>query len=240
MTRTISFFSIPLTPGSVETLASTFDEYLRQSEFHHVVTANPELLLWAARHPLYAQIIKRASLVTIDGAGAAFMSRLRVRSVRLADRATGVEITRFLLARAHENHWCVLLVLPQKTLSSPALIARALEEQFPGLNYKIIVDGAVDVGNLISAFHPKIVFAAQGVPAQEEWIDRHRESLRTVSIALGVGGTFDFLSGTIQRAPQCIRRIGLEWLWRLLREPKRTLRIIRAVIIFPLYALIKK
>ena len=82
---------------------------------------------------------------------------------------------------------------------------------------------------------PDILFVAFGHGKQEKWINEYLRDLPSVKIAMGVGGAFDYLSGQTSRAPLWMRKIGLEWLYRLIREPKRLKRIWRAVIIFPIY-----
>ncbi|MBU1992726.1 WecB/TagA/CpsF family glycosyltransferase, partial [Patescibacteria group bacterium] len=79
----------------------------------------------------------------------------------------------------------------------------------------------------------EVLFVAYGAPAQEMWISRNLKFLKTVRLAVGVGGAFDFLSGKVKRAPGWMRKIGLEWLYRLIKEPRRIRRIINAVIKFP-------
>ena len=85
----------------------------------------------------------------------------------------------------------------------------------------------------INAFQPTLLFVAFGAPAQELWIARNLPKLKTVKVAMGVGGAFDFISGKRKRAPKFMQKIGCEWLWRLVLEPKRFRRILNAVIVFP-------
>lgn len=86
---------------------------------------------------------------------------------------------------------------------------------------------------------PDIIFVAFGHGKQEKWIAQNLRDLPSVKIAMGVGGAFDFISGKVKRAPKFMRKIGLEWLWRLVREPRRIGRIWKAVVVFIFY-LIKK
>jgi len=82
---------------------------------------------------------------------------------------------------------------------------------------------------------PSILFVALSFPKQEQWIHENQEALARmgVKVAMGVGGTFDFLVGTATRAPESMQKLGLEWLWRLIKEPRRIGRILRAVFVFP-------
>ncbi len=85
----------------------------------------------------------------------------------------------------------------------------------------------------INKTKPDILFLAYGCPKQELWIARNLKKCPTVKVAMGVGGTFDFVAGKIKRAPKFLQKLGLEWLWRLILQPSRIGRILRAVFIFP-------
>ncbi|MDP3685788.1 MAG: WecB/TagA/CpsF family glycosyltransferase [bacterium] len=119
--------------------------------------------------------------------------------------------------------------------------ARRLHERIPGLDARAFApDHAAEesptaLWDELRAFRPTVLFVAYGAPKQEEWISKHREQLERfgVRVAMGVGGAFDTLSGKHPRAPRWIRAIGVEWLWRLVLEPHRFLRIVRATVLFP-------
>ena len=86
--------------------------------------------------------------------------------------------------------------------------------------------------NRINRVKPDILFVAFGAPKQEKWIAENLEKIPSVRLAIGVGGSFDFISGRVKRAPKIVRRIGLEWLWRFLLQPWRAKRIFTATIVF--------
>jgi len=87
---------------------------------------------------------------------------------------------------------------------------------------------------------PDILFVAFGMGKQEKWIDYNLDKIPSVKIAVGVGGSFDFISDTINRAPCWMRKIGIEWLYRLLKQPKRFFRIINAVFVFSILVIKEK
>jgi N-acetylglucosaminyldiphosphoundecaprenol N-acetyl-beta-D-mannosaminyltransferase len=93
-------------------------------------------------------------------------------------------------------------------------------------------DDAV-IMRMIKDAKPHLLLVAFGAPAQDLWIHEHLKNLPSVRVAMGVGGTFDFLAGVQKRAPRWMRSIGLEWLWRFIREPSRWKRMWRAVVVFP-------
>ena len=90
---------------------------------------------------------------------------------------------------------------------------------------------------MIRTAAPHLLLVAFGAPAQDLWITKHLTEMPSVRVAVGVGGTFDFLAGRVKRAPAFMRSLGLEWLWRMIREPRRIGRIWRAVAVFPVLVL---
>jgi N-acetylglucosaminyldiphosphoundecaprenol N-acetyl-beta-D-mannosaminyltransferase len=89
----------------------------------------------------------------------------------------------------------------------------------------------------IRASGAAIVLVGLGAPKQERWITRHADDLVDVRIAMGIGGAFEMWGGTLRRAPRFLRRLGLEWAWRLVLEPRRLPRVARAAFVFPYRAL---
>jgi len=118
-------------------------------------------------------------------------------------------------------------------------IGKQIQEMYPNTivgTYEGSPDEKDDekIREIINQAKPNILFVAYGNPAskQEKWISRNLKCLPTVKIAMGVGGSFDFLSENIKRAPEWMQRMGIEWLFRLIRQPKRYKRIFNAVIVF--------
>ena len=86
-------------------------------------------------------------------------------------------------------------------------------------------DTEEDVIKEINSLKPNVLFVAMGAPIQEKWIAKHQKELK-VDVATGQGGTFDFEAGKIKRAPKWIQKIGMEWFWRLCKQPKRIVRMV--------------
>lgn len=204
-----------------------------------IVTANPEILLEAKRNAGYWSALHQADLRLVDGFGLAMTAKLRGHRVT---RLTGVELSERLLELADEKRWTVAFVGGDVGVGEIA--ARAMRLKYP--NAKLIVEmgGHVDgMGRGDSendeAIHrltlraPDILLVAYGHPKQEYWIQKQLDGLPSVKVAVGIGGTLDFWAGKVKRAPAWMRQIGLEWLWRLVREPKRWKRIWNAVVVFP-------
>jgi N-acetylglucosaminyldiphosphoundecaprenol N-acetyl-beta-D-mannosaminyltransferase len=189
---------------------------------HQVCTVNPEFVVDAQRDPAFAEVLRRADLRVADGAGIVWAARLR--GIRLPERITGSDGIYRICERAAEEGWRVFFLGAAPGVADRT--AAALRIRYP----KLIVAGTYAgspeardwplIHDRLSVATPDILFVAYGHPRQDIWIDRHRHEL-PAAVALGVGGAFDFVAGVSRRAPRWMRRIGLEWLHRLSREPWR-------------------
>jgi N-acetylglucosaminyldiphosphoundecaprenol N-acetyl-beta-D-mannosaminyltransferase len=197
---------------------------------HQVCTVNPEFVIEAGRNPTFAAALAGADLCTPDGVGLLLAARYLGRPLR--GRVTGVELTRRLARLAAMRGYRVFLLGAAPGVAAAA--AAALEREAPGLPVAGCFAGSPDarhepfLGQLIAAARPTILLVAYGHPRQELWIARNQARLG-VPVAIGVGGTFDYLAGRVPRAPGWLRRLGLEWLYRLARQPQRWRRIVDAV-----------
>lgn len=206
-------------------------EFLKSEQKHHIVTVNPEFVVASQKNKKFLDIINRASLATIDGSGIIKALQYTGKNVSLDDRITGVELTKTLINIAVENNLKILFCLWSRGVTKTDKFFIKIKNDYPALNFQVADEkNALEKATL---FAPDIVLVGFGAPRQDIWIDEHLAKMPSVKIAAGVGGTFDFLSGRIKRAPKFMRSFGLEWLWRLLRQPNRLARINRAIFIFP-------
>ena len=191
-------------------------------EFFHVVTANAEMLYRSTRDGGLAEAIDAADLVTADGIGVVLASRLLGRPV--PERVAGYDLMLDALSLAAEGGRSVYFFGAHGEVLEKAITAAA--DRFPGLliagrrNGYFSEDEEEGIAEIISAANPCLLLVALGVPKQEKWIRRFRDKLPPCTV-IGVGGSFDVLSGKTRRAPPLIQRIGMEWLYRLLSEPSR-------------------
>ena len=156
-------------------------------------------------------------------------------------RFAGADLADFLLETAGQRRLKILVIAAKDSLSTPEEIERAITDKYPNLSVKSkYFEGSQDFFENAIIREAEIVFVNFGVPKQEKFILENRAKFPKAKILVGVGGAFDFLTGRFKRAPRILRDTGLEWLWRLLQEPKRIRRICRAVIVFPVLAFIKK
>lgn len=203
----------------------------------HVVTVNPEFVMAARRDPVFATALRESALATADGIGITLAAR--VLRVPVGPRVTGVDLTEGL-ARLRTPR-CRLFLLGAAPGVADEAAAR-LRERFPGVVISGTWSGSprdADLAEIEARLHGSdatVLLVAFGHPAQDLWIARHRERLTAhgILVAIGVGGTFDYLSGRVPRAPGWLRRAGLEWLYRLVRQPWRW----RRQLALPLFVLL--
>ncbi len=215
--------------------------FFNSSKQHYIVTVNPEFLIAAKRDEEFYQILNRADLSLADGFGVVLMSHLI--PPRIKRHIRGSDLTFKLLKEAEEQGLKVCILNWNTSLSKKDDIEIVLENKYPNLKFLVqdIERGGKDAKiKEINEFVPKLLFVTLGARYQEKFIYTHLEKIPSVRVAMGVGGTFDFLTEKIERAPVWMRKIELEWLWRLIQQPKRIKRIFKAVVVFPLVFLKEK
>ncbi len=163
-------------------------------------------------------------------------SKSYIRSV-LPERITGVDLMKKICRLTAENGSKIFLLGAEEDVAE--LAAEKLAKRHPGLQIVGTYAGTPKIKHekkileLINAVKPDILFIAYGAPEQEKWISRNYKSIPSLRIAMGVGGAFDFISGVRKRAPVIMQRTGLEWLYRLCKQPSRIKRIVNATVVFP-------
>lgn len=192
----------------------------------YVVTPNAEIVYEAMHDDALRQLLNGAELVLPDGAGVVLASRLlrtplkeKVAGVDFADRLMG------LLAQCGGSAY----LLGSKP-GVAELAAQKLLEKHPGLTIAGTADGyfrdEAAVVARINEAKPDFLFVCLGAPKQEQFMVRHRQELQ-VGLMAGLGGSLDSFAGTVKRAPRWMIRLNLEWLYRLIKEPRRFKRMLR-------------
>lgn len=188
----------------------------------YVVTLNGAMLVQTARHHPLREIVNDAGLVTADGIGVILAAR--ILGVDVVERVAGIDLTMAVCDRAASSGYRIYLLGGAPGVAQSA--AQALRSRLSGLQIVGHHHGFFqpeDEPGIITAIkeaHPDVLLVAFGAPRQEQWMRRwHREL--GVPVSIGVGGSFDVLAGRVPRAPRWMQRVGLEWLHRALREPRR-------------------
>jgi N-acetylglucosaminyldiphosphoundecaprenol N-acetyl-beta-D-mannosaminyltransferase len=193
----------------------------------HVVTMNPEYVMTARRNPSFAAALREAELSTVDGVGVSLAVRL-MRPERRVDRMTGVALCWSLAELSAQTGDGIFL------LGAGAGVADAAGERLIEASPGAVIAGTWFEGSPREADDPEtirrisesgatIVLVAYGAPAQIHWIARNRDALSgaRVRVVAGIGGALDYISGNVPWAPPVVRTLGLEWAYRLVREPWR-------------------
>ena len=194
--------------------------------FHYTVTPNPEFLLAARKDPGFRQALLGADLVLADGVGVVYSARILGRPLK--GRVPGIEFAQRLL-RWMAAHGKRLFLLGAKP-GVAELAAANLKSRYPGL----IVCGTHDgyfredapVVEEIRSAAADVVFVCLGAPKQEFWMVNNGPATG-VHLAVGLGGSLDVFAGVVERAPRAFQKLGLEWFYRLIKEPKRIGRMAR-------------
>ena len=212
-------------------------EYLVGAGQHQIVTPNPEIILAAGHDEELFYILNQADLAVADGVALKIAGWLKGKNLK---RITGADLMVEILRLAEKENKKVAIFNWNRGLSSAGGIKISLQKKFPKLEVLVEDIERAVLADLAGAkqFSPDIIFCSLGAPYQEKFIFHNLAKLPSVKIAVGVGGAFDFLTGQVRRAPKLMRRLGLEWLWRLIKQPRRWRRIVNAVIIFPIKFLV--
>lgn len=212
-------FALSRVKGEIQNLES-------RTECGIIATVNALTLEEAVADDEYHDILQDTILTLADGTG--LLWGLRILGNTVQERVAGIDFAEHLCRMASVNGWGAYFIGADNGIAEMA--ARRLARKYPGL----IISGACDgycnfddvgVPNAIAASGAKIVFVAMGVPRQEKWLRHHRHILKNC-IAVGLGGSFDVISGKLRRAPVWMQKCGLEWMFRLLQQPSRWRRML--------------
>ncbi len=192
-----------------------------------VVTLNPEYVMLAERNGKLLRIINAAELSVPDGIGIVWASR--ILGDPLPDRVTGTGLLPRICGLCVKEGRSIFLLGGEPGVAEAA--AGELRSRHPDLKVagtsSADPDPATDdrIVEEINRSGADVLAVAYGCPKQDLWIDRNRDRLEGVRVAIGVGGAFDFISGQTPRAPRLMRKAGMEWLFRLWIEPQRARRM---------------
>ena len=210
------------------------EERLDAGERTFIITANPEFVMLCRDDADLAAIAQRADLVVPDGTGTVVAARLL--GDPLPGRAPGRLLADRLAALATERGLSLFLLGAAPGVAERA--AETLRTRHPAIRIAGTFAGAAeddaDVVPRVGAATPDVLLVAYGMPKQEHWIARNLDRVPSVRVAVGIGGSLDYLAGTAVPPPALIHSVGLEWLWRLIRDPRRW----RRQRVLPLFAIL--
>lgn len=235
MNHRITLLGVPIDAVTQREAVDRIKEFLASDKQHHVMTPNSEMLVMASKNKAFTILLRSTSLNIPDSAG--LLLGARMTNQKLPERVTGVD-TVAQLCNELDATQSVFLLGAEEGIAAAA--ADNLQQQNPNITIagsyagSPLPEDAAKIVEMINLAKPQLLLVAYGAPSQDFWIYDYLSRMPSVKVAMGVGGTFDFLAGRIKRAPSIFRSVHLEWLWRLVLQPSRIGRIFNAVVVFPL------
>lgn len=221
--RRTTLLGLPVDALTMDETIELAREMVRSGRPHQHIGINAALLVECERNAALRVALDRCALVNADGMSAIIAARLLGR--RLPQRVAGIDLFLNLVAAAHRDNSSIYLL--GATTAVVARAAAVFAERFPGIRIVGQRNGYWtddrEVIAAIRAARPDYLFVAIPSPRKELWLDAHLEALG-VPFAMGVGGSFDVVAGKVSRAPLWLQRLGGEWVWRLVQEPRRMWR----------------
>lgn len=213
---------------SFESALHAIERAVLSKAFAQIITVNPLMLDQSTRDPELQSAFEEAAWVVPESVGIALLARLK--GLKISERIPGIDLMTELCKRAGLQGWKVYLLGGSPGVAEQARVH--LQSLIPNLKIAGTHHGyfnAEENESLlrnIESIRPDLLFVGLAVPEQEKWIYRNKKRLGA-AVAMGVGGSFDVISGRLRRAPGWMRTLGLEWLFRTLQEPFRVQRIFR-------------
>ena len=200
---------------------------------HLVATVNPEFIMRARREPDFAHVLESAAICLADGTGVVWAAKRQ--GCTLSAPVTGTDLIPPLAELCARRGFRLFLLGAAPGVAAD--LAATLQARHPRLEVAAFA-GSPDPSSdeetlkLVRGHRTQVLLVAFGAPRQELWVDRMKDRLE-IAVGIGVGGAFDYLTGRVPRAPRWMRQAGLEWLYRLARQPWR----VRRMAVLPAYAI---
>lgn len=223
----VEIAGVSIDPLTETEVLERVEGFVQGGECRKIITANPLMIMAAEKDPALRAAFDGADLVIPDSVGVQWAALLQGRRL---SKISGIDLMNTLCERAAAKGWSVFLLGAAPGVSETA--AEILAERHRGLRVSGVHDGYFNRGNdgevieRVAKTKPDLLFVALDTPFQDGWIHNnlHRFGAKVV---MGVGGSFDVISGRLRRAPLWMRAAGLEWFFRLLQEPRRFSRMVR-------------
>lgn len=236
--KTKNVLGCPINICNFDELWGQFKRFLENHKSCHIVTINPEMIMFAQKDPEFMKVLNEADLVIADGVGVTLGLRILGEN---QERITGIDFCSQILGYCAESGFRVgLLGAKEKVLNKAC---EELMKKYYGLNIVFSHHGYFDCDKEIlkelEDCCPDLLLVAMGFPRQEKLIYNYKKKLKN-TIMMGVGGSFDVFSGEVKRAPKFFQKAGLEWLYRLLLEPSRFSRMFPSLPLFLIKVIFSK
>ncbi len=197
-----------------------------KDELTSVYTPNSEIILHAYKNADYCEVLNRGSLITADGIGVVYASKILGKP--LFERVSGFDLANELLKKCAPMGKTLYLFGGKPGVAQKA--SEKIVSLYPGIKIAGVSDGYFDEekeAKIIADINeksPDILFVCLGFPKQEKWIDAHKNL--SAKVVMGIGGSLDVFAGEVKRAPEIFQKLGLEWFYRLIKQPSRFIRML--------------
>lgn len=223
----VSVFGVPVCKWGMQDTVVYLTKAIEAGIPHHVITVNPIMVMAALENPAHMAMMQSAELIVPDGTGVVWASERAGNPVM--ERVPGYELLHELMKVGDEHGWKVYLLGSGSEVVQET--ARRLASRYPGVQIVGYHDGYFkaekdqEVIDKVVKAAPDLLFVARGADTQDPWIEKYKDQLG-IPLMMGVGGSFDVISGRTKRAPVVFQKLRLEWLYRVLREPSRLPRML--------------
>lgn len=239
----ISILGVNIDKLTIKDAEKRVESFLNSNNINTIYTPNTEIVMEAKKDDDLKKILNSGDLVIPDGIGLVYASKIKKKA--LPERVAGFDLSMKILDIANEKGCSLFLVGGKPGIADMAV--ENIKKQYPNINIVGSHHGyfkgthighkgheeEIKVLNKIKKSKPDIIFVGFGAPKSEKWIHENKDKLNC-KVIIGNGGTIDILAGTVKRAPEIYQKLGLEWLYRLIKDPKR----IKRQMALPLFVLI--
>lgn len=228
MSDKVNILGVMVHKVNVEQASDRIIEYISDSEgAKSVFTPNSEIIMAAYRDPEFCNLLNSSDLLTADGIGVVYASKIVKNPI--AERAAGYDIACRTLEKLARLGGSLYLFGSKPGVAE--LAAANIESRYSGVKVVGMSDGYFDevkekaIIEDIKRTKPDLLFVCLGAPKQERWISAHKSELGA-KVCMGIGGSLDVFAGTVKRAPEFYTKHGIEWLYRLMKQPSRFVRML--------------
>lgn len=227
MNDKVNILGVNVDMVNIEQAADRIMEFFEEDKLHKVYTPNSEIIMQAYKNEDFKNMLNNAELLTADGIGVVYASKILGKPIK--ERAAGYDIACQVLSRIKDTEHSVYLFGGKPGVADKA--KEKLETLYPGIKVAGMHDGYFkpeqenEIIEDINRSGADLLFVCLGAPKQEEWITRNADKLN-VRVAMGIGGSLDVFAGTVLRAPEFYCKHGLEWFYRLIKQPSRAGRML--------------
>ena len=217
----VKILDLPFIAESRKTILDLIAKRVENEEKTFIITANAEIAMYARENKEYLELIKKSNYIVADGIG--IVKGAKILNENIPERIPGIELMMDMLEYGNLNNKKVYFYgAKPDTIEKMVTI---LKNKYPKLNIVGYHHGYHDdsdnkIMNEVIQLKPDYVFVAKGCPLQDEWITKVLDNVDK-GVFMGVGGSFDVISGNVKRAPELWQKLNLEWMYRLLSNPQR-------------------